>query len=309
VIFFFFACVLPHAVHSELNKHASIADCLDTLQYGPAPEVAGRRRRVARLAPAQARPLHQQQVGAPGRPQVPQEHVPGEPRDAVRDDRRRRRPTSTWPCRRRAPRSPRGRRSRRHERAKHLYSIARHVQKHHRLLAVLESLDNGKPMRETRDSDIPLVARHFYHHAGWAQLMDAEMPDWTARSASSARSSRGTSRCMLLAWKVCPGARHGQHRRRQAGQLHAPLGAALCEIVRRGRPAAGRRQRHLGSGDDRAPTSPTTPTSTRSPSPARRRSAACSAAASPARARSSALELGGKSPFIVFDNADLDAVD
>ncbi len=65
-----------------------------------------------------------------------------------------------------------------HERAKHLYSIARHVQKHARLLAVIEALDNGKPFRETKNADVPLVARHFYHHAGWAQLMDEEMPNY-----------------------------------------------------------------------------------------------------------------------------------
>jgi aldehyde dehydrogenase (NAD+) len=57
-------------------------------------------------------------------------------------------------------------------------SIARHVQKHHRLLAVMESLDNGKPIRETRDADVALVARHFYHYAGWAQLMETEMRGW-----------------------------------------------------------------------------------------------------------------------------------
>src|SRR5579871_467147 len=56
-----------------------------------------------------------------------------------------------------------------HARARYMYAIARQVQKHSRLLAVLESLDNGKPIRETRDLDIPLVARHFYYHAGWAQ--------------------------------------------------------------------------------------------------------------------------------------------
>ena len=44
-----------------------------------------------------------------------------------------------------------------------------------RLIAVVESLDNGKPIRETRDYDIPIVIRHLYHHAGWAQLMDTEM--------------------------------------------------------------------------------------------------------------------------------------
>lgn len=57
-----------------------------------------------------------------------------------------------------------------HVRARFLYSIARHIQKHHRLIAVLESMDNGKPVRETRDCDVPVVARWFYYYAGWAQV-------------------------------------------------------------------------------------------------------------------------------------------
>ena len=80
-------------------------------------------------------------------------------------------------------------------RARYLYALARRLQKHARLFAVLETLDNGKPIRETRDIDIPLVARHFYHHAGWAQLHGRASCPATRRSASSARSSRGTSRC------------------------------------------------------------------------------------------------------------------
>ena len=65
-------------------------------------------------------------------------------------------------------------------RARHIYSIARHVQKHMRLISVVESLDNGKPIRETRDYDSQIVARHLYHHAGWAQLMDKEMTGMTS---------------------------------------------------------------------------------------------------------------------------------
>src|SRR5690606_26543446 len=64
-----------------------------------------------------------------------------------------------------------------HARARWLYAIARQIQKHARFLAVLETLDNGKPIRESRDIDIPLVARHFYHHAGWAQMMAESLPD------------------------------------------------------------------------------------------------------------------------------------
>ena len=63
-----------------------------------------------------------------------------------------------------------------HERAKWLYAIARHIQKRERFLAVLETLDNGKPIRESRDIDVPLAARHFYHHAGWAELIADEFP-------------------------------------------------------------------------------------------------------------------------------------
>src|ERR671934_2855666 len=67
-----------------------------------------------------------------------------------------------------------------HVRARYLYALARQVQKHARLLAVLETLDNGKPIRESRDVDVPLVARHFYYHAGWAQLLNQEFPEFTA---------------------------------------------------------------------------------------------------------------------------------
>ena len=59
-----------------------------------------------------------------------------------------------------------------HERARHLYALARMVQRNARLFAVVEAIDNGKPIRETRDIDVALAARHLYHHAGWAQLQE-----------------------------------------------------------------------------------------------------------------------------------------
>ena len=64
-----------------------------------------------------------------------------------------------------------------HTRARYLYALARLMQRHSRLLAVLETMDNGKPIRESRDIDVPLAARHFYYHAGWAQLLEQEFPD------------------------------------------------------------------------------------------------------------------------------------
>lgn len=65
-------------------------------------------------------------------------------------------------------------------RARYLYALARLLQKHSRHLAVLETLDNGKTIRESRDLDLPLAVRHFYHHAGWAQLMAQELPGYEA---------------------------------------------------------------------------------------------------------------------------------
>jgi len=81
-----------------------------------------------------------------------------------------------------------------HERARYLYALARQIQKHSRLFAVLETLDNGKPIRESRDLDMPLVARHFAYHAGWAQLCSTELAT-NGPLASLDRSFRGTSRC------------------------------------------------------------------------------------------------------------------
>ena len=82
------------------------------------------------------------------------------------------------------------------ERAKYLYRIARIIQERGRELAVLESIDNGKPIKESRDVDVPIVAAHFFYYAGWADKLEyAGFGATRSRSASPARSSRGTSRC------------------------------------------------------------------------------------------------------------------
>src|SRR5271166_3751852 len=89
------------------------------------------------------------------------------------------------------------------ERARVLYALARLVQKSSRILAVLESLDNGKPIRESRDIDIPLVARHFYHHAGWAQLLAQEAPDRVPLGVVG-QVIPWNFPLLMLAWKVAP---------------------------------------------------------------------------------------------------------
>src|SRR5260370_3899382 len=90
-----------------------------------------------------------------------------------------------------------------HGRARYLYALARQVQKHSRRLAVLETMDNRKPIRESRDIDIPLVARHFYHHAGWAQLLAQEFPGYTA-SGVVRPIIPWDFPFLMLAWKIAP---------------------------------------------------------------------------------------------------------
>ena len=90
-----------------------------------------------------------------------------------------------------------------HARARYLYAIARLVQKHSRRLAVLETLDNGKPIRESRDLDIPLAARHFYHHAGWAQILDEEFPGYVACGVVG-QIIPWNFPLLMLAWKIAP---------------------------------------------------------------------------------------------------------
>src|SRR6266704_1127010 len=113
-----------------------------------------------------------------------------------------------------------------HTRARYLYAIARHIQKHSRLLAVLESMDNGKPIRETRDLDIPLVARHFYYHAGWAQLMASELPGYEPVGVVG-QIIPWNFPLLMLSWKIAR-VGNGQYRRAEARALHTADRAQIC---------------------------------------------------------------------------------
>ncbi|WP_235215504.1 aldehyde dehydrogenase family protein [Phaeacidiphilus oryzae] len=91
------------------------------------------------------------------------------------------------------------------ERAKYLFRIARLVQERSRELAVLESIDNGKPIRETRDVDLPLVAAHFFYYAGWAdKLAFAGWGPDPRPLGVAAQVIPWNFPLLMLAWKVAP---------------------------------------------------------------------------------------------------------
>ena len=192
-----------------------------------------------------------------------------------------------------------------HARAKYLYALARLIQKHSRLLAVLETMDNGKPIREARDIDIPLVARHFYYHAGLAQLMDSEMPGMAPHGVCGAVIPWNFP-LLMLAWKVAPALAAGNTVVLKPAE-YTPLTALLfAEITREAGLPKGVLNIVTGDGEtgaalvahpdvDKIAFTGSTPVGR-----AIRRATA-------GTGKALTLELGGKSPYIVFDDADIDS--
>ncbi|HEX5595294.1 MAG TPA: aldehyde dehydrogenase family protein [Micromonosporaceae bacterium] len=91
------------------------------------------------------------------------------------------------------------------ERAKYLFRIARIIQERSRELAVLESLNNGKPIRESRDVDLPLVAAHFFYYAGWAdKLRHAGFGPDPAPLGVAGQVIPWNFPLLMLAWKIAP---------------------------------------------------------------------------------------------------------
>jgi len=192
-----------------------------------------------------------------------------------------------------------------HGRARYLYALARQVQKNARLLAVIETLDNGKPIRETRDIDIPLVARHFYHHAGWAQLLEQEFPDQEAVGVAG-QIIPWNFPLLMLAWKVAPALACGNTvvlKPAEFTSLSALLFAELCQQaglpdgvfnLLTGDGTVGKLIVEHPDIDKLAFTGST-------------EVGKYIRAATAGSGKKLTLELGGKSPFIVFDDADLDS--
>lgn len=195
-----------------------------------------------------------------------------------------------------------------HGRARHLYALGRALQRNARLFAVLESLDNGKPIRESRDLDIPLVARHFTHHAGWAQLLESE-PELTDLEGVGVVGQiiPWNFPLLMLAWKVAPALATGCTVVLKPAE-YTPL-TALCfaEMARDAGLPGG--VFNVVTGDGRTGAAlvdhPDVDKIAFTGSTEVGRIIRDATAGSGKRL---SLELGGKSPFIVFDDADLDSV-
>ena len=190
-------------------------------------------------------------------------------------------------------------------RGKYLYAIARAVQKHARLFAVLETLDNGKPIRESRDIDIPLVARHFYHHAGWAQHLSREFPDAVPYGVCG-QIIPWNFPLLMLAWKIAPALAAGNTvvlKPAEFTSLTALLFAEICQRV--GLPkgvvnivtGAGETGAAITAhaGVDKIAFTGSTEVGK------------LIRATTAGTGKGLSLELGGKSPYIVFEDADIDS--
>src|SRR5262245_37441998 len=192
-----------------------------------------------------------------------------------------------------------------HARARHLYALARALQRHSRLFAVLETMDNGKTIRETRDIDIPLAVRHFYHHAGWAQLLEKEYPRHRPLGVVG-QIVPWNFPLLMLAWKIAPALACGNtvvFKPAEQTSLSALLFAEVCVEV--GLPPG---VINIVTGDGAVGQAivghpgiqKIAFTGSTEVGRAIRKATAGSG-------KKLSLELGGKSPFLVFADADLDA--
>jgi aldehyde dehydrogenase (NAD+) len=192
-----------------------------------------------------------------------------------------------------------------HIRARYLYALARLVLKHSRLLAVLETMDNGKPIRESRDIDIPLVARHFYHHAGWAQLLEQEFPEYEPCGVVG-QIIPWNFPLLMAAWKIAPALATGNTVVLKPAEFTPLTALAFAELCQEAGLPAGVVNIVTGDGStgEALVKHPDVDKIAFTGSTEVGRAIRSATAATHKRL---SLELGGKSPFIIFDDADLDS--
>jgi aldehyde dehydrogenase (NAD+) len=281
----------------------SVREIFDTMEYGPAPEGdAPAREWLARhgakfghfIAGGWTKPVSMFDVSNPATGKVIAQVSQGSKRDVDVAVKAARKALPAWQA------------LGGHGRARYLYALARAVQRNSRLLAVLESMDNGKSIRETRDIDVPLVARHLYHHAGWAQLVESEFAGYHAAGVVG-QIIPWNFPLLMLAWKVAPALAAGCTIVIKPAEF-TPLTALLfAELADAASLPAGVLNVVTGDGDTGAAIvshdgiDKIAFTGSTEVGRVIRKATAGSG-------KKLSLELGGKSPFVVFDDADLDSV-
>ena len=193
-----------------------------------------------------------------------------------------------------------------HGRARYLYALARAVQRNSRLLAVLESMDNGKSIRETRDIDVPLVSRHFYHHAGWAQLMESEFEGYHGAGVVG-QIIPWNFPLLMMAWKVAPALAAGCTIVIKPAEFTPLTALVFAELAESTGLPAGVLNVLTGDGDTGAAIV-AHPDIDKIAFTGSTEVGRIIRKATAGSGKKLSLELGGKSPFIVFDDADLDSV-
>ncbi|WP_438955121.1 aldehyde dehydrogenase family protein [Cognatiyoonia sp.] len=191
-----------------------------------------------------------------------------------------------------------------HGRARILYAIARLLQKHSRLFAVMETLDNGKPIRESRDIDVPLAQRHFYYHAGMAQLMESELPNHKAVGVCG-QIIPWNFPLLMLAWKIAPALAMGNTVVLKPAE-YTPLTAMLfAEICTEAGVPAG--VVNIVTGDGETGAALVNADVDKIAFTGSTEVGRIIRDATAGTGKKLTLELGGKSPYIIFEDADIDS--
>ncbi|MGA5701480.1 aldehyde dehydrogenase family protein [Peterkaempfera bronchialis] len=192
------------------------------------------------------------------------------------------------------------------ERAKYLFRIARIVQERSRELAVLESIDNGKPIRETRDVDLPLVAAHFFYYAGWADKLEyAGFGPAPRPLGVAAQVIPWNFPLLMLAWKIAPALATGNTVVLKPAETTPLTALRFAEIVRQAGLPKG--VVNIVTGDGRTGAALTTHPDVAKVAFTGSTEVGRSIARSLAGTRKKlSLELGGKAANIVFDDAPID---
>ena len=189
-----------------------------------------------------------------------------------------------------------------YKRSQYLYALARLIQKHARFLSVLESIDNGKPIRETRDIDIPLVARHFYYHAGWA-----------VKSKYSVKTLGVVGQIipwnfplLMLAWKIAPAIACGNTVVLKPAEYTSLTAIFFAELCMKAKLPNG--VINIVTGDGSTGQHITNHPLVKKIAFTGSTEVGKKIIASTSNTNKKlTMELGGKSPFIVFEDADLDS--